>query len=180
MIKILLFLTTYLGLASDLSAQKDKKNWYGIKGGINHTDINGFETNGTRTGFTGTSIYGALFNETHIGHTTFLVTELLFSWTNDWHFIEVPFQIKKMLNDKLGIFAGPKLDFAADKFDKQKANKSGLCGVSAETGVQFNFTSRIFVEGRYSIGLSKQFRDEAFDINDGKRNNIRFGAGFRF
>jgi Outer membrane protein beta-barrel domain len=178
--KIFLLVLTSICLAVQLYAQTEKKICFGIKGGLNHTVINGYETNGDKTGFIGTTVYGAFFAETHIGSTTFLVTELLFSWVNDWHFIEVPFHIKQMLNHKLGVFLGPKLDFAADKFDNSKKSKSGFCGLSIETGTQFNFTKRIFAEGRYSIGLSEQFRDESFDINDGKRNNFRLGVGFRF
>jgi hypothetical protein len=167
-------------MAIQLSAQKEKKKSFGIKGGLNHAVINGYETNGDKTGFIATTVYGAFFAETQIGSTTFLVNELLFSWVNDWHFIEIPFHIKQMLNPKLGVFLGPKLDFAADKFDNSKESKSDFCGISIETGVHFNFAKRIFAEGRYSIGLSKQFRDESFDINDGKRNNFRVGVGFRF
>lgn len=178
--KIFLLALTYICLAVQLNAQKEKKTSFGIKGGLNHTVINGYETNGNKTGFTGTTVYGAFFAETHIDSTTFLAYELLFTWVNDWHFIEIPFHIKQMLNPRLGVFLGPKLDFAADKFDNSKESKSGFCGVSLETGAQFNFAKRIFAEGRYSIGLSKQFRDESFDINDGKRNNFRLGVGFRF
>lgn len=169
-----------IGMTLQASAQTEKKTHFGIKGGFNHTVINGVETDGDKTGFTGSSVYGALFTETHIGPTTLLVNELLFSWANDWHFIEAPIHIKQMLNSKLSVFLGPKLDFTADKFDGRKADKSGFCGVSMEIGAHFNFTKRIFAEGRYSIGLSKQFKDESFDINDGKRNNLRFGVGIWF
>lgn len=178
--KLFFLVLTSLCLFVRLSAQKEKRTRFGIKGGFNHTVINGYETNGSKTGFIGGSIYGALFTETHIGANSFLANELLFSWTNDWHFIEVPIYIKQMLNSRWAVFLGPKLDLAADKFDKRKESKSGFCGVSVETGVQFNFMKQLFAEGRYSIGLSKQFRDESFDINDGKRNNFRIGAGFRF
>jgi hypothetical protein len=178
--KIFFLALTSACIFLQLSAQTEKKIQFGIKGGYNHTVINGNETNAVKTGFIGSSVYGAFFAETHIGSSTFLVNEWLFSWTNDWHFVEIPFHVRQMLNSKLSVFLGPKLDLAADKFDNTKNSKSGFCGVSIETGAQFNFTKRIFVEGRYSIGLSKQFNDESFDINDGKRNNLRFGAGFRF
>ena len=178
--RIFFLVFTAMLLVFQVFAQKEGKTRFGIKGGFNHTVINGYETNGTKTGFVGSSIYGALFTEIHIGPTTFLGNELLFSWTNDWHFIEVPFHIKQMLNRRLGLFLGPKLDFAADKFDKSKESKSGTCGVSIEAGIQLNIIRRLFIEGRYSYGLSKQFKDEFFDINDGSRNNLRFGLGFRF
>jgi hypothetical protein len=176
---------TFLALAglffcSTLSAQKEKKSWFGIKGGFNHTVINGVETNGSKTGFVGSTVYGGLFTENHIGSTTLLINELLFSWVNDWHFIEATFHLKQMLNERAAAFLGPKLDFAADNFDSQKKSKSALVGISIETGAQFYFTKKIFAEGRYSVGLSRQFRDQFFDINDGRRNNLRFGVGFRF
>lgn len=178
--KIFFLVLTSLCLCTQLSAQKEKKSRFGIKGGWNHTVIRGYETNGDKTGFIGGTIYGALFSEIHIGATTLLGNELLFSWTNNWHFIEVPFHIKQMLNARWAVFLGPKLDFDADKFDKNKESKSGFCGVSIETGVQFNFAKWVFAESRYSISLSKQFRDESFDINDGRRNNFRIGTGIRF
>ena len=163
-----------------LAAQKEKKTTFGIKAGYNHTVINGYETNGDKTGFIGSTIYGGFFAEKHLGPTTFLKSELLFAWVNDWHFIEIPVHIRQMLNSKVSLFIGPKLDFTANKLDKTKNDKSGFIGLSFEAGAQYNFTKRIFAEGRYSLGLSSQFKDESFDINEGKRNNLRFGVGFRF
>jgi len=153
---------------------------FGFKAGLNHCVINGAETSGEKTGFTGTTGYGAFFSEIPIGSTTFLQNELLFTWTNDWHFIEIPLYLKQALNNKWSVLLGPKLDIVADKFDKTDGNTSDLLGVSVETGTQFSFSKRIFVEGRYSIGLSKQFKDPFFDINEGRRNNLRFGIGLRF
>jgi len=178
--KIFFLVFTVIFFVCHAFAQKERKIDFGLKGGFNHTVINGYETNGTKTGFVGSSIYGALFTEIHIGPTTFLGSELLFSWTNNWHFIEVPFHIKQMLNKRVSLFLGPKIDFAADKLDPAKESKSGTCGVSIEAGTQFNIINRLFIEGRYSFGLSNQFQDEFFDINDGSRNNLRFGVGFRF
>ena len=177
---ILLLAIAGLLCCNALYAQKEKKSWLGIKGGFNHTVINGVETNGNKTGFVGSTIYGGLFTENHIGSTTLLMNELLFSWVNDWHFIEATVHLKQMLNDQAAVFLGPKLDFAADRFSNQKQSKSGFVGISIETGAQYYFSKHFFAEGRYSIGLSRQFRDVFFDINDGRRNNLRFGLGFRF
>jgi hypothetical protein len=178
--KTILLALTGLLFCCSMSAQKEKKSWFGVKGGFNHTVINGVETDGDKTGFTGSTVYGGLFTENHIGSTTLLMNELIFSWVNDWHFIEATIHINQQLNNQVAVFLGPKLDFAADKFDSQKQNKSGFTGVSIESGVQYYFTKQLFAEGRYSIGLSRQFRDQFFDINDGRRNNLRFGVGFRF
>ena len=178
--KILILALAGLLFCSSLFAQKEKKSWFGIKGGFNHTVINGVETDGDKTGFVGSTLYGGLFTENHIGATTLLMNELMFSWVNDWHFIEATIHLKQMLSNRVAVFLGPKLDFAADNFDRQKQSKSGFTGISLETGAQYFFTKQIFAEGRYSIGLSRQFNDQFFDINDGRRNNLRFGIGFRF
>ncbi len=178
--KTLSLLIISLLVFNHLYAQAENKTRFGLKGGLNHTVINGIETDGDKTGFIGSSIYGAFFTDFRIGATTFFNTELLFSWTNDWHFIEIPLHLQQMINPRLGMFIGPKFGFSANKIDKQKEDKSGVLGLSVETGAQYNFSRRLFAEGRYSIGLSRQFRDELFDINEGRRNNLRFGIGFRF
>lgn len=108
------------------------------------------------------------------------MNELLFSWVNNRHFIEATIHLKQMLNDRTAVFPGPKLDITADRFASQKRSKSGFAGISIGTGAQYHFSKHLFAEGRYSIGLSKQFRDVFFDINDGRRNDLRFGVGFRF
>lgn len=153
---------------------------FGIKGGYNHTVINGHETNGAKTGFIGSTIYGSLFAEKGIGENKFLNAALTFSWVNDWNFIEIPFHYRQMLNRQISIFAGPKLDLAADKFDKAKESTSKFLGISAEIGCQFNFSRHLFAETEYSIGISRSFYDQFFDINNGRRNNFRIGAGYYF
>lgn len=153
---------------------------FGFKGGLNHTTINGVETNGSKTGFTGTSAYMGFYGIIPVGKATQLQTEALFSWINDWNFIEVPVHIRQTLSKRWSAFLGPKLDIAADRFDKKDGNTSGLLGVSAETGIQFSLTKKIFFESRYSIGITRQFRDAGFDINEGRRNNFRFGVGLQF
>lgn len=178
--KTIFLALTGLLFCSTLFAQKEKKSWFGIKGGFNHTVINGVETDGDKIGFVGSTLYGGLFTENPIGATTSMMNELIFSWVNNWHFIEATIHIKQMLNNRTAVFLGPKLDFAADKFDRQKQSTSGFVGVSLEPGVQYFITKKIVAEGRYSIGITRQFKDQSWDINDGRRNNLRFGIGYRF
>ena len=170
-----------LALCFKLQAQvENNKFTFGIKGGYNHTIINGLETSGAKTGFVGSTMYGTLFVEKGIALNKFLNTGITFSWVNDWNFIEVPFHFRQMLNRQISIFTGPKLDLAADNFDKRKESTSRFLGVSAEIGGQYNFASHLFAESAYSIGISKSFNDLFFDINNGRRDNFRIGAGYRF
>lgn len=160
--------------------QENDKFTFGIKGGYNHTVINGHETNGAKTGFVGSTIYGSLFAEKGIGENKFLGTGLTVSWVNDWHFLEIPFRFRQILNRQISIFAGPKLDLAADKFDETKESTSKFLGISAVIGGQCDFSSHLFAEAEYSIGISRNFNDLFFDINNGRRNNFRIGAGYCF
>jgi hypothetical protein len=173
--------TMLLALFFKLQAQVENNKFsFGIKGGYNHTVINGHETNGAKTGFVGGTLYGSLFVEKGIAQNKFLNAGLTFTWVNDWHFIEVPIHFRQMFNKQISMFAGPRLDLAADKFDKTKESTSKFFGLSAEIGCQYNFSGHLFAETQYSIGISKSFNDSVFDINNGKRNNFRIGAGYRF
>src|ERR1700741_1207305 len=108
--KLSLLIITSFTFLSLLQAQTERKTGFGIKGGLNHSRVNGFETNGKRTGYIGTELYVSLFASARIGATTFFDTELLFSYTNDYHFIEIPVHIKQMLAKRISLFLGPKLD----------------------------------------------------------------------
>ncbi len=170
---LLIFLNSY--------AQSGKnKISFGIKGGYNHTVINGVETNGGKTGFVGSTIYGSLFGEMGIDENKFLGAELLYTWVNDWNFIEIPVHFREMVSRQISIFAGPKLDIAADRIDSTKESRSRLIGISAEAGGQYDVSRHLFAEVRFSVGISKSFNDQFFDINNGRRNNFRFGVGYRF
>ena len=169
-------LVLYFGL----HAQSEKgKIIFGIKGGFNHTVINGYETNGARTGFIGSTIYGSLFGEKGIAENKFVSAELTFSWVDDWNFLEIPVHFRQMLNRQISIFAGPKLDVAIDRIDKTKECTSRLLGLSAEAGAQYDFSHHLFGEVKYSVGVTGSFNDVFFDSNNGRRDNFRFGVGYR-
>ncbi|KAA9035941.1 porin family protein [Ginsengibacter hankyongi] len=172
---------TLLVLFLQSNAQSEKNKFiFGIKGGYNHTVINGYETNGAKTGFIGSTVFGSLFGERGISENKFLSAEFTYSWVNDWNFVEIPFHFRQMLNRQISIFAGPKLDVAADKIDKSKESTSRLLGISAEAGAQYDFSHHLFGEVKYSVGVTENFNDVFFDINNGKRDNFRIGAGYRF
>lgn len=179
--KTVFIILTLLVLFFNSNGQSKKhKIIFGIKGGYNHTVINGYETNGSKTGYVGSTIYGSLFAERGIGENKFIGAELTYSWVNDWNFLEMPVHLRQMLNPQISIFAGPKLDVAADRFDRTKESESKLLGISAEAGAQYDFSHHLFAEVKYSVGVTRSFNDAGFDINNGRRNNFRFGAGYHF
>ena len=159
-------------------AQREHPTYFGFKGGLNRSVINGHEPNGTSTGFIGLELYASLFADSRLGERWRIENEILFSFTDDYYFIEIPLHIKYQVFNKTFIFAGPKLDIIVNP-DDEMYNFNNF-GVSVEIGAQYEFAKRFFAEIRYSQGLFKQINDYALDIYDGKRNTLRLGLGIRF
>ena len=121
---------------------------FGFKGDYNRSVINGYETSGAKTGYIGGELYGSFFAETRLSETMIFENELLFSWTDDYHFIEIPLHLKLKLAKKWSAFAGPKLDIIADSDNDPSEVRFTFrhFGVSAELGAQFNISRRLFLE----------------------------------
>ena len=170
-------------LASFLSfSQTTKKTTFGVKGGVNFSDIIGVDSNGEKTGYVGTEIYGSLFADTELSEKWNLENELLFSYTDDYHFLEIPIHLKYKFAQDWNFLFGPKLDFILDNDNDpfESAYRFKNFGISFEFGTQYSISKRVFAELRYSKGLTKQIDDLFLDINGGKRNTLRIGIGLKF
>lgn len=76
-------------------AQHDKKlTPFGLKTGLNRSVINGKELDGTATGFVGVELYASFFVDNELNEKWRLENEILFSFTDDYHFIEIPIRLK--------------------------------------------------------------------------------------
>ncbi|TVQ46267.1 MAG: PorT family protein [Saprospirales bacterium] len=179
---VLFFLLSFS--IDDTSAQSEKSTYFGFKGGLNHSDIVGVNNFNEYTGYLGYELYAAFFADTKINDRWHFQNELLFSWTDEYHFIEVPLHIKYKVFEKWFLFVGPKLDFLLDN-----SNDGGYFeayyrfqnfGVSVDTGIQYYFGSRFLAEGRFSRGFSPHVNDLLLDIYEGKRNTYRLGLGVIF
>jgi hypothetical protein len=166
----------FVGLLAQ--AQSKRLTSFGFKGGVNRSVINGKEPNGTATGFIGVEMYAALFAETELKNNWRFENELLYSFTDDYHFLEIPIHIEYKVIKNTFIFAGPKVDLVVSNDDE--IYDFNTLGVSIDLGAQYEFTKRILVEFRYSKGLFPQVNDYALDIYDGRRNTLRLGLGFKF
>ncbi|AOW19352.1 outer membrane beta-barrel protein [Urechidicola croceus] len=170
---VLLF-TTYLSFS-----QTTKKTFFGFKGGLNFSNVVGQELDGTKTRYVGTELYGSLFADTELNDKWNLEYELLFSYTDDYHFIDIPIHLKYKIK-KWNILFGPKLDFLADNDNLETGYQFQNFGVSFEIGTQYSISKKIFAELRYSKSMTKQIDDLFLEIYDGKRNTLRLGLGIRF
>lgn len=172
---ILLFLTL---VTLSVTAQDKKLTPFGLKGGLNRSVINGKELDGTATGFIGLELYISFFIDNELNQKWRFENEILFSFTDDYHFLEIPLRLKYKIHKKIFITAGPKLDFVLNNDDE--IYDFNNFGVSVEIGMQYEITKRIISEFRYSLGLLPQINDFALEMYDGKRNTIRLGLGYRF
>ena len=163
-------------------AQSETKTTFGFKGGYNKSIVDGREPDGTRTGYIGYELYGSFFADTQLNKNWNLENEILFSFTDDYHFIEIPVHLKYRIKEKWFILLGPKLDFIADNDNDyfEAGYRFKNFGVSGELGVQYHFTKRFFAETRYSRSFTAQIDDLVLDIYGGKRHTFRIGAGIKF
>lgn len=158
------------------------KTSIGFKGGFNRSHVKGRDLSGSKIGYIGGELYGGFFSDIGLSRTWSLENELLFSWTNDYHFIEIPVHLKHVFDRKWNVFAGPKLDVIVDNDNSPYESNYRFknFGVSAELGLQYNILRRFFAEARYARSFTSQVTDLFLDIHDGKRSTLRIGLGIAF
>lgn len=179
MLKIFLTFILFTSITLTVTAQQEKKlTPFGLKAGLNRSVVNGKEPDGTPTGFIGLELYVSFFIDNELNEKWRFENEILFSFTDDYHFIEIPLRLKYQVHKNILLTAGPKLDFVLNN-DNQIYDFNNF-GVSVEMGIQYKLTKRIISEFRYSAGLLPQINDYVLDIYDGRRNTTRLGLGYRF
>ena len=96
--------------------------------------------------------------------------------------LQLPLLIKYKPVAKLGILAGPQLDYLLNEEDAEVLKRLGF-GLSL--GASYDITENIIVDARYTFGLSNRFDDngdlgvEGFDV-DAKFNYLHIGLAYRF
>lgn len=177
----LLFLVIILTIFNT-NAQNEKKTIFGFKGGYNKSIVDAKELDGTESGYIGYELYGGFFADSELNKNFNLENELLFSYTDDYHFIEIPIHLKYRIKSKWFIMLGPKLDFIVDddNDDFEAGYKFKNLGVSGELGIQYHFSKRFFAETRYSRSFTSQIDDLVLDFYGGKRHTFRIGLGIKF
>lgn len=163
-----------------LLAQTERKSTFGFKGGYNKSKVSGKELDGSKTGYVGGEVYGGFFSDTELTNRLNFENELLFSFTDDYHFLEIPIHLKYRIKEKWFLLMGPKLDFIIDNDNVETGYRFKNFGVSGELGLQYHFWKRFFAETRNSRSFTSQIDDLGLDIYGGKRHTFRFGVGIKF
>lgn len=155
----------------------------GAKVGYNNSNMSGRDSNGDKNGYLGNEIYVGVFSNFLMNKHFHFQIELIYSYTEDYNFLELPINLNYCLSDKFYLFAGPKFDFILDNDENafESNYKFRNFGVSADFGIRYYLIDSFFIETRYSVGFVAQLkRDIQLDINNATRNTFRIGLGYVF
>lgn len=157
---------------------QERRTAFGAKVGLNKSDVDATDANGGNSGYVGTELYTGFFADTKLTSKINLGSELLFSFTDNYHLIELPVNLKYKFINNWNVLLGPKLDYIVD------ANEGGYrfkkWGLSADIGSQYRINRLFFAELRYAWGLTPQINSDFFDFYNGRRNILRLGLGVNF
>lgn len=171
----------FMVLLNSLYAQEghnqiEKKTAFGVKVG----SIRGYIDRVDKSLLNGIQgLYGGVYVTTRFHKKWSFQNEVDFTITNGYLFIEIPAVLKYHINDKWSFFAGPKLDILLnDDVRYYSDTHFKTLGISADVGIQFNISKRVFIEARYSYSFTKQITFDYFPSNN--RQTFRVGIGYRF
>lgn len=192
--KRLFLLVTALIMGVSLNAQVLKIGEFGIKAGMNVTNLsNAFDS---RTAF-----YAGLTYEYPIGDNWAFAPEFIFSSqgtklkaSGDYtklvsSYANIPILAKFYLFDKLSFEFGPQLGFLMSAKEKTKVDgdkstytydndDTNTFDLAITVGASFHVTSSLYVNMRYNLGLTNML-DEDF-YGDNKNRIFQLGFGYKF
>ncbi|WP_431107615.1 porin family protein [Winogradskyella poriferorum] len=176
----LVFLMAVIGNAQNDAKTKSVNLSYGIKGGYNSfTERFSFE--GDSASESGSGFYLGFFTDFSITDKISIQPELLYilvtQYNTDGDVLVFPIMGKYKVKESFGILLGPQLDYILEK-DVEDIKRLGL-GLAA--GVTFDISQSLFMDMRFSYGLSNRLGD-AYDGFDAKLkvNFLQIGLGYKF
>ncbi|CAM1368476.1 conserved exported hypothetical protein [Tenacibaculum litopenaei] len=173
--KLLVVAAIALGLSS-VNAQETS---FGVTGGLNllTVKLSTDTTPSVNRSTTGTGYYAGFFADFTVSDKFHVQPELLFTSSYDngtsANTIAMPIMAKYYVKDNFSVQAGPMLDLVVDDASPL-VNKFGV-GLAA--GLGYDISEKVFVNARYSFGLSNRVDS---DIATSKFDYLNVGFGFRF
>jgi hypothetical protein len=170
-------------------SQNKKSVQFGIKGGVNFSDIRGQDGNGDKSGYSGTEGYAGFFADTQLKGKFHFRNELIVSFTDDYTFLEVPLLLRYQALENWSFMAGPNMTLLFnDDINVNEPVERKTFGLGVDGGIQFKLGKRSFLETRYTYGLISQINElpSEGDLNgensilNGKRSTLRVGFGYKF
>jgi len=170
-----IFLLIFNVQAQESDSFIKNKTTFGIKGGLNFSHLSNVSKSES---YSGIELYGSLFSETRFSKKSRFQNELVFSYTDGYHYLEFPFLLKYHFNDKWAVFAGPKLDFILDNDFEYVDQNFKTLGISAVIGVEYKVSKKFFAEATYNFGFTKQIQTQ--NLYSTTRKTFRISLGYRF
>lgn len=185
----LLFIVA-IGFSQDDDTISKQEPQFGLKAGYSsivlRVSLDGSSGSDNASGF-----YLGAFTEINISQKFSIQPELLYaSYSEDGESTGVlflPVMAKYYANDKFSLYAGPQLDYLLNEEDAVGFNRLGL-GIGL--GACIDLSDNVFIDARYSFGLSNRIDDDAifdgFDpvISDAdikaNFNYLQIGLGYKF
>ncbi|WP_417291058.1 porin family protein [Corallibacter sp.] len=171
--KILLFLALVITTSYSFSQS------YGVRAGLNVSNLD-FDPDATfenkhRNGFA-----IGFFAEYDLSSSIALAPEIQYSAEGAKDrdlrvdYIQAPILVKFKIGDRLSIGAGPMVGVKIHEFNDGYKN-FGFSGIG---GLEFMITDEIFIDARYSYGLSN-ILDDNNPMGEAINTNIQFGIGIK-
>ncbi len=164
---------------TDLEGSSFQGVKYGVRGGITISNLD-FEEDPILTNKHRNSFYIGFFAEIGLSKTIALMPEIQFSpeGANDetlhLDYIQAPLLVKFRLSEKIKFEIGPQVGIKSYKKDDGAKN----FGYSGVAGVEYKIAYTLFVDARYTYGLTNVF-DDNLNIS-AKNTNIQIGVGYKF
>ncbi|MFC6268834.1 PorT family protein [Frigoriflavimonas asaccharolytica] len=168
-------LSMFVGTIFSGQIQTEKYWKFGLKGGLNQSNIRALDNMGDKSGYIGTELYGGFVSEYHFDDSNAIQGSTIVSYTQAVTIIEIPIYYKYKLKKDFSIFAGPKLNYIPDPQGNSFYFFPNRLGISADIGVDYQILNNFFVEGSFSKGFTEQINQNALEYYNGKRDVLRLG-----
>ena len=184
--KILLAVVLFIAASTASQAQLVK---FGIKAGVNFANQTGdasFE--GIELDKEGiTSYHAGLVAEIKLLDRFAVQPELLYStqgatyknaveeFKNELGYLSIPVMAKFYLTDSFSLEVGPQASFLLSEKNDFDVENGETFEFAVNAGLGFKITENIFIQGRYSLGLTEASKDA-----DVKNSTVQLSAGFLF
>ena len=171
-------LTTTLFLCLFVSLGFSQETYYGVRAGLNHSK-HSFDPDvesdlKSRNGF----VIGG-FVDHNFSESLSLLAELQYSAEGSQDrslrtdYIQIPLILRFSIGQSFKIGAGPQAGLKVWSYDDGFKNLA----FSGIAGIEFMITDELFLDARFSLGLSDVLEEN--DFFEAKNNNIQLGFGIK-
>ncbi|WP_298239393.1 porin family protein [uncultured Algibacter sp.] len=172
-----LILAVLVGFSTIYGFSQDTK--YGVRAGLNISNMD-FDPDATFVNKHRNGFMIGFFGEFGLSKSVLFSPELQFSSEGGkdeairLDYLQVPLYLKFRLSEKFHLGVGPQVGVKIHEYEDGIRNFA----YSGVGGLEFKISHQLFVDARYTVGLSNVLDDD--QVIEAKNSNIQFGFGFKF